>query len=101
MDTIRERSAEAAEAELTRFVERRHDQRAKSEGARREEALWMETVRAYNERERQGLLWERLHYHESMIRAHDATHETIIARHRAEVERCEQLLGINETKGAA
>jgi hypothetical protein len=61
----------------------------------------MKTVEAYNKRERTSLLWERLRYHESMIMAHDATHETIIARHRAEVERCEQLLGITDTKGQA
>jgi hypothetical protein len=61
----------------------------------------MKTVEAYNKRERTSLLWERLRYHESMIRAHTTTHEAIIARHRAEVERCEQLLGISETKGAA
>jgi hypothetical protein len=36
-----------------------------------------------------------------MIRAHTTTHEAIIARHRAEVERCEQLLGITDTKGEA
>jgi hypothetical protein len=82
-------------------VERRHDQRAKSEGQKREEELWMETVRRYHEKERTSLLWERLRYHEAMVRAHTTTHEAIINRHRAGVERCEQLLGINETKGAA
>jgi hypothetical protein len=61
----------------------------------------METVQAYNERERESMLWERLRYHEAMIRAHTANHEAIIARHRSASVRCEQLLGISETKGAA
>jgi hypothetical protein len=61
----------------------------------------LQTVEAYNARERQGLLWERLRYHESMIRAASKNAEVIVERHRAELQRCEQLLGINETKGAA
>ena len=58
----------------------------------------------YNEREREGILWERLHYHEALVRAHSATFELLIGRHRAEVERLERLLGIHDgeaTKGAA
>jgi hypothetical protein len=98
---LKARSAEAAEAELTRFVERRHDQRAKTEGERREEELWVQTVKRYHEREQRGLLWERLRYHESMIRAASKNAEVVMERHRAEAERCEQLLGISETKGAA
>jgi hypothetical protein len=95
------RSDEAAEAELTRFIERRDEKRRQTEGERLEESLWMKTVEAHNKRAREGMLWEKLRYHEYMIRAHDATHEAIVARHRAEVERCEQLLGISDTKGEA
>jgi hypothetical protein len=65
----------------------------------------METVKAYNERERQGVLWERLRYHEALIQSHSSTFELLIGRHRSEVERLERLLGISETeaieKGAA
>jgi hypothetical protein len=61
----------------------------------------LKTVKAYNERERQGILWERLRYHEAMIRAASKNAEVIVERHRAEVERCEQALGINDTKGEA
>jgi hypothetical protein len=54
----------------------------------------METVKAYNERERQGVLWERLRYHEALIQSHSSTFELLIGRHRDEVERLERLLGI-------
>jgi hypothetical protein len=66
----------------------------------------METVKAYNARERQGILWERLRYHEALVRAHSTTFELLIGRHRSEVERLERLLGITSEarepeKGAA
>ncbi len=51
MDTAA-RQTEAVEAELTRFKEKRHEKRRKTEGEREEEALWMASVRIYNERER-------------------------------------------------
>jgi hypothetical protein len=95
------RSAEAAEAQLERFIESRDEKRRQTEGDRQAEELWMETVRRYHEKERTSLLWERLRYHEAMVRAHTTTHEAIIARHRAELQRCEQLLGISDTKGEA
>jgi hypothetical protein len=89
------------EAELTRMIERRDEKRRSEEGERAAEEMWMETVRRYHERERQRILWERKRFYEAMIRAHTATQEAIIARHRREVERCEALLGINETEGEA
>ena len=64
----------------------------------------MESVRRCHAKERESILWERLRYSEQMIRAHTATLEAIIARHRTEVKRCEALLGINGSeaqKGAA
>ncbi len=69
------------------------------EAERDEEALWMASVRRYHERERAQTLWEKLRYHEAMMRRHTSTYEFIVGRHRLEVERCEALLGISE-KGA-
>jgi hypothetical protein len=89
---------------LTRFIERRDERRRQSEGERLEQQLWMETVKAYNERERESILWERLRYHEALVRAHSATFDLLIGRHKSEVERLERLLGINDSeaqKGAA
>jgi hypothetical protein len=76
----------------------RHERRIASEGERQEEVLWMETVKAYNERERQGILWERLRYHEALIQSHSSTSELLIGRHKSEVERLERLLGINDSE---
>jgi hypothetical protein len=51
-----------------------------------------------DERERQGILWEKLRYHEALVRAHSATFELLIGRHKSEVERLERLLGINDSE---
>jgi hypothetical protein len=64
----------------------------------------MESVRRYHEKEREGILWEMLHYHEALVQSHSATFELLIGRHKSEVERLERLLGINDSdaqKGAA
>jgi hypothetical protein len=82
-------------------VERRHDQRVEAEGERPKHDAWKGAADAHLEKHQQGRLWDKLRHHEAMIRAHTTTHEAIIARHRAEVERCEQLLGITDTKGQA
>jgi hypothetical protein len=62
----------------------------------------METVKAYNVRERESMLWERLRYHEALIRSHSSTFKLLIGRHKSEVERLERLLGITSeaTEGA-
>ena len=41
--------SEAVEAELTRFIEKRHDLRGKTEGEQLEEELWKESERRYLE----------------------------------------------------
>jgi hypothetical protein len=95
------RSAEAAERDVDRFIERRDEKRRQTEGERLEESLWMKTVEAYNKRAREGMLWEKLRYHEALIQSHSSTFELLIGRHRDEVARLERLLGISETKGEA
>jgi hypothetical protein len=40
---------EMVEAELTRLIEKRHDERVKTEGERAEEELWAESERRYFE----------------------------------------------------
>ena len=53
MDVAR---SEVVEGELVRLIEKRHDQRVKTEGERLEEALWMESERRYHEiRQRQNV----------------------------------------------
>jgi hypothetical protein len=61
----------------------------------------MQSVEAHSARGRRGLLWDRLRYHESMIMAARKNAEVIVERHRAEAERCAELLGISTTEGEA
>jgi hypothetical protein len=42
---------EQVESDLDRLIEKRHDQRVLSEGERRMEELWAESVRRYNARQ--------------------------------------------------
>jgi hypothetical protein len=44
---------EQVETDLDRFIQRRHDQRAQTEGERLEEELWQESVDRYNARRRE------------------------------------------------
>jgi hypothetical protein len=56
LEVVRDtRSAEAAEAQLERFIAQRHEKRVQSEGERLEEEMWMEAVARYNERERRQI----------------------------------------------
>jgi hypothetical protein len=43
--------SEQVETDLDRLIERRHDQRVQTEGERRAEELWQESVRRYNARQ--------------------------------------------------
>ena len=102
MDVARDiRQGELVEAELDAFISRRDTQRRTTEGERAAEETYEENVRRYHKRERRGMLWERLRYHEALIQSHCSTFELLIGRHRSEVARLETLLGISETKGAA
>jgi hypothetical protein len=75
---------------------------------REREELYMQSVRQSpsapsfagqkqsHERQRQQAWWERLRYHERMIRVHTATSEVIIARHEEDAARCRHALGLEE-----
>lgn len=89
------------ESELDRLITKRHDQRVKDDGERPAEELYMESVRRHEELERRERLWQLLRFHQGMARSHTANLEALVNRHRLEVERCEALLGITDTKGVA
>jgi hypothetical protein len=97
VDTIRERSAEAAESQLERFISQRHEKRIASEGERQEEVLWMETVKAYNERERRQIRAEWYGWHCDQAQRHRRTLAALIAHHEGEAQK---LLEDDEAKGA-
>ena len=81
------------------MIERRHEKRVKTEGERREEETYMESVRRYHEREHREQLWQRLRFHERQIASHTATFMEILERHKAGRARCEELLGLGNMKG--
>ena len=83
------------EAELDSFVARRDTQRRQSEGDRDREAIYMESVRRFHERQQQALAWEWLRYHVARQRAHRHTFALLDAHHEAEIRRYSEMLGIN------
>jgi hypothetical protein len=70
VDTIRERSPEAAEAQLERFITQRDEKRKQTQGERLEEELYAESVRRFHERARAERRAQWIEYHECMCRLH-------------------------------
>jgi hypothetical protein len=91
-------SIEKVEAELDGFIERRAGQNDK---ANLEEMMWKESTRKHNAKLRTERLWDRLGYHEAMIRAHTANFEALLRRHRVGLRLCEEALGIDSKEGEA
>ena len=87
---------EKVEALNDAFIAQRDRQRRREEGERPEHEAYAESVRRYEERQVRREWWEKLRYHESMIRSHTANFEAITDKHRREVARCEEMLGIAE-----
>ena len=85
-----------ADAQIDAFIERRSRQ---STEQRPEEVMYAESVRRYHARRRDERLWERLRYHERMLKNHAAAFTEILERHKAGVSRCEEMLGIGESRG--
>ncbi len=80
---------EMVESELTRLMEKRPDQRVKTEGERLEEELWSESVRRYHKRQREHNRWEWVRYFDRMADSHAQLSESY--RERAETLLCERL----------
>jgi hypothetical protein len=75
---------------LTRFIERRDDKRRQTEGERLEDDLWMETVKAYDERERRQIRAEWYGWHCEQAERHKRTLAALIAHHEGEAQKlCE------------
>jgi hypothetical protein len=84
VDVVR---AEMVESELDRMIERRDDKRRETDGHRRSEEMYAESVRVYNaarERERRA---EWAKYHRQQAERHRATLEALIGHHQAESEK--------------
>jgi hypothetical protein len=82
---------------MTRFIERRDDNRRQTEGERLEDDLWMETVKAYNERERRQIRAQWYGWHCDQAQRHRRTLAALIAHHEGKAKK---LLEDSEEKGA-
>jgi hypothetical protein len=87
LDTIRERSDEAAEAQLERFITQRHEKRVADEGERAAEEMYAESVRRYQEREMRQIRAEWYGWHCDQAERHRRTLEALISHHEGEAER--------------
>ena len=83
---------EAASASIDALIERR----SRGVDPDEREGLWRESVRKYHARRREERLWERIRYHEAMIRAHTENFEELLRRHRVGLRLCEQALGLDD-----
>lgn len=100
MDTVER--GEMVEKENDAAIRRRHAKRVKEEGRERpEEVAWAESVRRHNAAARDRHLWEWLRFYEEQERRHTANYEALVARYRAEAERCRRWLGIDDGEEAA
>jgi hypothetical protein len=100
LDTVTkrsERTLEAAERDIDRFIERRHERRILDEGERRDLEAWELSARVHAAavRRERAEAW-RLYHLEQAERAERNAAE-IASEHR---RRAEKLLEANEQKGA-
>jgi hypothetical protein len=97
LDEVDISRSEWVEHELSRLIERRHDQRTTQETHGRSEELWQESVERYKaERDRQ-LKTEWAEYHQGQAERHKVVLKGLIAHHE---EQAAKLMDI-EPKGAA
>jgi hypothetical protein len=73
------RSAEAAEAQLERFITQRHERRVQAEGEREAEEMWRESVARFHERSEAEMRSRWIDFHQNMHRLHS----TLAAEHEA------------------
>jgi hypothetical protein len=77
--------------DLDRLIERRSSSNPDPDTL---EPSYAESVRRFNARQRDEHLWQRLLFHQAMLRSHRENFRQIIRRHKAGVSRCEEMLGI-------
>jgi hypothetical protein len=77
------RSAEAAEAQINAFIERRDGKRRQSEGERLEAELYAESVRRFQERAQAEMRSRWIDYHRHL----QILHQNLADEHEAEAEK--------------
>ena len=91
MDTFAR--GETAEHHLDALITKRHDQRVKEEGERREEELWQESERQYRAKRHAELTFEWCEFYERQAQAAIANGERIAAENRAKAQKLLQTNG--------
>jgi hypothetical protein len=85
LDTIRERSDEAAERQIDAFIERR-SRKGETDPDERED-LWVESVRRFNKQQRRQIRAEWYGWHCDQVERHRRNLESLIAHHEGEAEK--------------
>lgn len=86
---------EAAEKQLGAFIAHRSRREPDPDEL---EPSYAASVRGSGGRRRDEALWDRLRWHEAMLEAHSRTFEQILDKHKAGRERCERMLGIQQSE---
>jgi hypothetical protein len=90
--------SEKVEKELDTLVSRRHVQRVKSEGERREEELWMESERRHAEERREANRRAWASYHRSQAERHRATLTDLISHHETQAAKFKEYREYRENE---
>ncbi len=93
-------SAEAIEAELDRFIERRAREAKDGHSRVNAEAAAERMATASRARRyREALLWQRLNFHRQQLEAHTRTFSRLLERHKGALRLVEAELGITTNEG--
>jgi hypothetical protein len=90
------RASEKQEADITKLIERRHNQRVEDEGERKLEEEWQITERRHAAERQKQLALEWLEYHQQRLEGHKVTAAVLQKHHEVEIERYRRLLGLPE-----
>ncbi len=101
MDVEHGERVERVEADLAKFIEKRHDQRVQDEGGRKREEIWAASVERHNAARQRQLCWEWLRYHQRQLTNRERIVAILDAHDRAEIRRYESMLQINHEGGDA
>lgn len=95
MDLVDVEAAERVESELDQFIEKRARE---AKDANAIEAAYAASVRRFHKARHDRNAWSWYHFHSEQLRRHAATFEALTARHKIEVDRFAQILGLDEVE---
>jgi selenocysteine-specific translation elongation factor len=84
---------EQVDGAIDAFIEKRHQQRVKAEGERRQEELWKESSRRHAEKQRMQARYEWHIFHTEQAARHRRNLEVLAAYHEERAEALAKLPG--------